>query len=625
MKILKYSIWFFIIGILTLSSFNNDNEQFRLEPLSNEKIVGNSSPISEKEFSGKKQGYFFNEKENLSIKGKIYDLKGVIKIPIDIKRSGDLNVFFSIYDISGSDSGGISVDLVHKSKRNREKLLGKKELVSTLNISQKRKFRSGDDLILTLRGKGKVLISDPVVSISIKNSYVFLIVADTLRADYLELYGNKDNISDNITEFSKDSVVFDNCYSTSSWTLPAHISLFTGNNVYNHWVYNSDMALSDKLPIYPEVMFEKNYLFSINGGIFLDSKYGYFRGFDYYKSISWKGKNFNMNQNINEVEKMFKKNREFVDSVSVSNVFSFLHTYQVHSPYQSHKGFKYSESLSKKGFPKRVRIPQSLGDKNTRGRASIFRNLSERRGDIFKGLYKAEIEFFDHHFGEFVNYLKSIKIYDKSTIILLADHGEEFFDHKAWGHGHSLYNELIRIPLIIKFPGSKYKGIRVKENASIIDIFPTLFDYLKIDNINSDGQSLMGFIKNKENKNDRLVVSVIKYITSKKHGVGKFPQKIAVIWKNFKLIYNFRYSTELLEYYSKFPPPQYTDYELYDLDSDKNEKNNIVGLEKHNKVFSYLKNRINRIKRNIFNNRNKAKVIDLSEKNKSKLKSLGYL
>lgn len=617
MKIFKYLIWINIFCILALNSFGNNTDQYRFE-LKSDKKTNKKNSIE------KKSGYYFDEKSNLSIKGKIYNLSGSVKIPIDIKRSGNLNVFFSIFDISDNDSSGIIVSLHHESKGNKEKLLEEK-LTSPLNISEKLNFKSKGNLILTIKGKGKVLISDPIISLVYNKSYIFLISADTLRADFLELYGNKDKISDNITEFSKDCVVFDNCYSTSSWTLPAHISLFTGNNVYNHWVYNSDMALSDKIPFYPEIMSETNYLFSINGGVFLDSKYGFFRGFDHYHSISWSGKNFNRSQNVNESEKMFKKNREFINLLPVSNVFSFLHTYQVHSPYQSHKGLKYSDSLLKRKFPKVVRVPQSLGNKQTNGRASIFRNLPTRRSGILKSLYKAEVEFFDHQFGEFVKYLKSINIYDKSLIVLLSDHGEEFFDHKAWGHGHSLYNELIKIPLLIKFPNSKYSGVRVKQNSSIIDVFPTLLDYLKIPDIKSDGKSLMNYIKLKETENDRIIVSVIKYITSKKQGVGKFPQKIAVMWKNFKLIYNFKYSKELLEYYSSFPPPTYTDYELYDLDVDKLEMNNVYKDKNNIKVSAFLKNKINRIKRNIFNNRSKTKIITIEEKNRNKLKALGYL
>ncbi|MCK5004377.1 MAG: sulfatase-like hydrolase/transferase [Candidatus Aminicenantes bacterium] len=621
---MKIFIILFTIFVLMLSSeFNTDSEFERMNLLKNNK---NCMELNQKSDSDKIFNYFHHIDTNTTCKGSMYKVQGLKKICIENELRGKIFISFSIKNFTEDKSSSIEFELVHLRKKDVLEVLSSGNISKKIDISKKINFLKGDSIILILKGQGKILLSDPIISTNVEKSYIFLISVDTLRADFLEVYGNTDEISNSITEFSKDCVIFDNCFSTSSWTLPAHISLFTGKNVSNHRVYNSNMSLSDKISVYPEVLAEQSFVFSINGGIFLDYKYGFFRGFDIYSSIKWEGLNFNAFQMESESEKMFDNSKLLIESLTASHIFAFLHTYQVHSPYQLHKDLKYSENNKKMKLPKMMKIPQGLRNRKGEGRASIFKSLSDYKSKAFKYLYKGEIEYFDHQFGKFIKYLKLKNIYNKSMIVFFSDHGEEFFDHHGWGHGHSLYNELIRIPLLIKFPDNKYKGTRVKANTSIIDIFPTLFDYMGLKtNINSDGISLMNLIRSNEIDKNRVIVSVLKYITSKKKGMGKFPQKIAVIWNRFKLIYNFKYSKELIEYYSSFPPPEYCEYELYDLNVDKHEKNNIVDNENHSNVFNYLKDKISRIKRNIFNKRGKTRIIKVSEKNKMKLKSLGYL
>jgi len=73
-----------------------------------------------------------------------------------------------------------------------------------------------------------------------EKNFVFLVCVDTLRADHLGIYGYPKALTQNITNFSKDAVIFDHCYAQSSWTLPSHMSLFTGLDVFNHGVYDKD-------------------------------------------------------------------------------------------------------------------------------------------------------------------------------------------------------------------------------------------------------------------------------------------------------------------------------------------------------------------------------------------------
>lgn len=614
---------FTIVVLIFGSEINRQSEFERINLSKNNKNYMESNLKSDPERNIK---YFHHSDINKTFKGSMYRVQGLKKICVENKLRGNISISFSIINFTEDKSSLMKFELVHLKNRDVREVLSTGSISKKIEISEKINFLKGDSIVLFLKGEGKILLTNPLVSANVEKSYIFFISVDTLRADFLEIYGNTDKISNNITEFSKDCVIFDNCFTTSSWTLPAHISMITGRNVHNHRVYNSNMILADNIPVYPEVLAEHSFMFSINGGLFLDYKYGFYRGFDIYSSIKWEGLNFNAFQMKSESEKMFSSNKLLMEKLPVSHIFAFLHTYQVHSPYQIHEGLKYSDNNIRLKLPKMMKIPQGLRNKKNEGRASIFRKLSDYKSKAFKLMYKAEIEYFDHQFGKFIEYLKLKNIYNRSLIVFFSDHGEEFFDHKGWGHGHSLYNELIKIPLLIKFPDNIHNGTRVKTNTCIVDLFPTLFDYLGLEtNIRSDGISLMNLIRKEVIDKNRVIVSVLKYITKKRKGMGKFPQKIAVIWNKFKLIYNFKYSKELIKFYSSSPPPEYVEYELYDLNIDKHEKSNLAGKKKHGKVFNYLKDKISRIKRDIFNKRGKTRQIDISEKNKIKLKALGYL
>ncbi len=112
-----------------------------------------------------------------------------------------------------------------------------------------------------------------------------------------------------------------------------------------------------------------------------------------------------------------------------------------------------------------------------RGIVPVTRKMTED----MEALYDAEIYSNDRSFGELLEHLRSIGAYENSIIFFLSDHGEEFDDHQRWGHGHTLYNELLRIPLIARFPDSSIpRGRAVTQLARQIDISATVADYLDL-------------------------------------------------------------------------------------------------------------------------------------------------
>jgi arylsulfatase A-like enzyme len=123
-----------------------------------------------------------------------------------------------------------------------------------------------------------------------------------------------------------------------------------------------------------------------------------------------------------------------------------------------------------------------------------------------KNLYDGEIAYLDREVGRFFEALEQMEIFDSSLIILTADHGEAFYEHGYWQHSDVLYEETIRVPLIVKWPGDAPKG-RVGQPVSLIDIFPTLVEGAGLPHENTMGSSLAGFREGDDKAARRRTVS----------------------------------------------------------------------------------------------------------------------
>jgi arylsulfatase A-like enzyme len=204
-------------------------------------------------------------------------------------------------------------------------------------------------------------------------------------------------------------------------------------------------------------------------------------------------------------------------------------------------------------------------------------------------------------------------------ILLTSDHGEEFYEHKSWLHTHSVYNETIKIPLIIKFFNSEHGGQRITKFARIIDIMPTILDALNIDPPKQrlDGKSLFDlFGDKKQENNERIFISELA-----PNVVGKFvPKKVAMNRDRHKFILNQDFKPEALSYFSS-PPPDFDPMEVFDLEIDPDE---LINKARENpqlalSLLDFLNTR-NKQKRRL--NPEEAK---LNEELREQLKALGYI
>jgi arylsulfatase A-like enzyme len=436
---------------------------------------------------------------------------------------------------------------------------------------------------------------------------IILISLDTLRADHLGCYGYTRETSPAIDALAEDSALFLNTYSSSPWTLPSHVSLLTSLNGLKHMVHYEDEKMDSSLVTLADLMRQEGlYCSAFTGGGFVNAAFGFSKGFDSYGQSS---------QGIHQkdgAEWICGSVLNWIDDHKDRNFFLFIHTYQPHNPFSSPPPFN-TMFLEEDDEWNEIDLLNHIG-----GKKGIFKNLDERERENIISLYDGEIRYTDEKLIEpLMRRLKEIGLYDRSTIILTSDHGEEFYDHRGWEHGHTLYDELLKVPLIIKLPGSKFAKKRIPSIVRLIDVMPTILDELGIDGsgLNLDGKSLMPVLREKE-------VADRTFIAYKADNIldSHVPQKISMNEENIKLILNKKFAAEQLDFFSS-PPPELLPVELYDLSESAGEKNNIV--DEKSQIASRLVQLINDMYTKI--KEQKSEKADIDKELLEQLRALGYL
>ncbi len=428
---------------------------------------------------------------------------------------------------------------------------------------------------------------------------IILVSVDTLRADHLGCYGYSRNTSPNLDELAKDSVLFRSVYAQSPWTLPSHVSILYSLNSVNHQVYYHDQKIDESLPSLASYLRKSGFItYAFTGGGNVSSTYGFSTGFDWYGEPI---REMNLRLLPDEAGKLFEYTSDWLKKNKDKPFFLFLHTYQTHGPYDCPSPWN-KAFLDEKAKWERLGLRKYL-EKN--GDSHSF-TQDEIQNII--GLYDGEVRYTDEALLKpLISLLKELGIYKETLLIITSDHGEEFGDHNGWEHGHTLYDELLRVPLIIKFPDSQFKGKKINIICRTIDIMPTVLEFasVKFKKNHLDGKSLRNLILKKETK-DRNFISDLAH----KGVLDPCPSLIATNMNKHKLILNKA-------------PKGAKNIELYDLSRDPDETTNILGKEGkiERALLRFIDNyygKKQKIKR-------KVKKISLDEDLKEQLKALGYI
>jgi arylsulfatase A-like enzyme len=298
---------------------------------------------------------------------------------------------------------------------------------------------------------------------------VIVVGIDTLRPDHLTCYGYERATSPNIDELAASGVLFENTISQAPWTAPAFATVFTSLYPSQHGSMGVRSKVRSSVPTLATMLKEYGYATgAIINAPALKPEFGLSRGFDFYDMTPLDGR---------IGDGTTRDALEWIDEHSGGPFFIFVHYFDPHIPYAPPPGY---DDLFNPGYEGRIKNPFDL-EGFSLARPRLFEELKVLTADDWAeviDLYDGEIVYVDSAFGDLVRGVEERGLRDNTVIIMLSDHGEEFFEHGAFEHGHSLYDELIRVPLVVSMPGRVSEGIRVRNQVRLLDVTPTVFDLI---------------------------------------------------------------------------------------------------------------------------------------------------
>lgn len=490
-----------------------------------------------------------------------------------------------------------------------------------------------------------------------KGYNVILIILDALRPDHLSCYGYAKKTSHNIDELAKEGVLFTNAFSQASYTLPSVISIFTSVYPYSHGTVH---VLKDRFPdkLYSWAKVLNNYGYRTVWFGYLDDP----------QSGSAEGLLDGFNEKYHDDTKDNKMIFQWIRRNGREPFFITIHSYSVHEgkfPFMRFEN-KFSRFIPQDFLErfdeierKRWDTLRSLVENNVNGINTVLgedwvkknrqyimqpysrevfqiicsaSNLDQKRvleqtsNELFypflRSFNKQELPYFlalldssiygvdNNMIGGLVNTLKETNLYDKTIIIITADHGNEFMEHGDIGHSRWLYDEVMRVPLIIHLPEWQGNSV-IKELVQSIDIFPTTLDLLGVSvPRQAQGISLVGLMGGNKNalRNEYVICQGVP--------VGS----IAVRTKNWKLIRklikNRKDSERLTENDFK--------WQLFNLKKDPHELRDLI--ETKPDIADDLRKQLElwRDRLIMYKEKDEGFIQGLDQKTREKIRSTGY-
>lgn len=320
---------------------------------------------------------------------------------------------------------------------------------------------------------------------------VLLLVLDACRPGKLSAYGFERDTTPNLARLVQDpdAVRFQRHYVNGTWTKPSTSSLFTGMFVHEHGAFKSwepsldagsgmfsAQILSDKAETLAEMFAGQGYYtFGIVQADHLEAKFGYGQGFDeYYTPADY----------FLDRSRMWATNA-LIRSIK-GNYFGYVHLLACHQPFPEgdrHEGYMQTYGFD---YPEEERISQGVNFTNTQIKERINDDelkLTEQDVRFLHLAYEAKTRQMDEEFVRpILETLQETGRYDNTLVVVTADHGEMLYEHERYAHGNlPLWEEVIKVPLIVKFPKGKRPAAlarEVNELTSSVDLLPALADLL---------------------------------------------------------------------------------------------------------------------------------------------------
>lgn len=297
---------------------------------------------------------------------------------------------------------------------------------------------------------------------------VVLISIDTLRRDHLGCYGYDRPTSPNLDALCREAAVFDQAISHAPSTLLSHASMLTSLLPHRHGAsFGARRPLPQDVVTLAEVLKERGFrTASFNDGAQLAHRWDLHQGFDLWKA----------NQKGDDTfDRVVGQALRWLDRPSPTEApfFLFLHTYEVHHPYTpAAQDLERVGAASYDGWLGNTVEVRELRRINQGAATADPADLA-----FIEAAYDAEIRSMDRALGQLLDGLRERGLLESTLVVFTSDHGEEFGEHGQVGwHSHTLYDELLRVPLVVRFPEQRWAGRKIQRQVRLIDVAPTALE-----------------------------------------------------------------------------------------------------------------------------------------------------
>ncbi|MCK9594440.1 MAG: sulfatase [Candidatus Omnitrophica bacterium] len=454
-------------------------------------------------------------------------------------------------------------------------------------------------VIAILSGERRVYAQQDQDNLSYKGFNVILIAINNIGAEHMSLYGYRRDTNPKFKVWAKDALIFENAYSPASWTLPVITTVFTALNPYTHKVMDRyfENTLSTDIKTLPQVLAYNGYATAaFTGGLDDNRIFGHMRGFSQTDA----------NPSFTGFAVTLKQARKWLARNSKNKFFLFVHGYDAHPPFTPPRKFRgvFSDTKGKDitikpGFTYR-------GFRKFDGRYQAYcitredplhPNMEHAQvdpGDIFPrivltqddvdyltDLHDETILSVDSQVTKFLGSLDK-NLLKKTIIVVFSEHGEMFAKHGRFGRvgtiRGTLYDDVVHIPLLVKIPGLKNR--RITGLVQLADIMPTILDLLDIPFLRRlQGRSLVPLIKHDLAVNDYVYSgAAYNFAGGPKRPFSSYPSiNESIRNQDWKLIHEIFFSADTKGKFSDNTSlkVQEESFELYDLNADPNELNNV--------------------------------------------------
>ncbi len=313
------------------------------------------------------------------------------------------------------------------------------------------------------------IATQPAAAADSTRPNILLISIDSLRADHLHAYGYGRDTSPNLDALAHEGALFRYTVAPTSWTLPSHMTMLTSLPPNRHQVDTDLTRLRPEAVTLAEVLRSAGYeTAAIVSAPYLRAEYGFPQGFSHYDDYSAVSLIRNAQRQITS-PRLLRLATDWIDGRERRQeqrpFFLFLHMWDVHfdymppAPYDTMFDSDYTGSVTGEDYERSD---------------EVHAGIDRRDLEHIVALYDGEIRWVDEHLGRLFGYLRERGLLDNTIVAVTADHGDEFFEHGRKGHRNSLYDEVLLVPLIIRYPDRIPAGAVVEQQARLLDLGPTL-------------------------------------------------------------------------------------------------------------------------------------------------------